>query len=276
MAGEQCLGFQSLYLPDSLEPEVQTVFYGVGEKVVLPCALSPKHLKERQKYWKTPFGQVDSTTPEKKNRSSRGDMYVLDRKESDDYSLVIPSITPNHSGDYECFSPSPHAEYFITVCSELVSNKIVSHPGSNVTLNCSSTKDVSIQWYRQRDPEKEELIVDTGDPFVARPADVGGRMHISEADTSLMIADLSEDDGGTYWCVVLLHDMYYNYDVPYDEGVEDTETDDDTWAKAEEATISWCCLVFKSFCSIIILLFRMLWLCFFLVHVWCMSVYSSG
>ncbi|KAL7871137.1 hypothetical protein SRHO_G00086340 [Serrasalmus rhombeus] len=218
MEGEQCMGFQNMYLPNSGELDLQSVFYGVGESAVLSC--SSDYLKQRQVYWDTPLGKVNSTTTDKNKDPTGNDMYISKSKETGNYSLVIPSITPNHSGEYKCYPNM--MEYFITVCSELKTNEIQIHTGSKVTLECAMTTDESanIQWYRQTKLEESNLIYDSGDPSLST------NTNIDILNTSLTISELTEEDSGMYWCVVLLDSTDYADDFLEDEDEENDETDD--------------------------------------------------
>lgn len=219
MEGEQCKAFQNIFMPDSSEFEMLPVFHGVGERVVLPCP--SEHLSER--YWETPFGHVTETTPSKIKGSIASEMYISKNEEPDDYSLVIPSITLNHSGEYSCST----AEYFISVCTELKTNTIQINPGDKVTLHCNTTTDEStnIQWYRKTGLEEDLLIYDSRDtsPYIV------ANFHFS--DHSLTITELSMNDSGTYWCVLLLDDFTDSTEeIPEDED----ESDEYDWLGENE------------------------------------------
>lgn len=229
----QCKHFKYIQLPESNKPEIQSVYFTVGEKAVLPCI--SEHLNEQQKHWLTPDGEVNATNP-------LSLMFISNITGSRDNSLVIPSITLSHSGKYTCFSQLVVAEYYITLCSELVSTNVQMNNGGKVILNCTWTKDetVNILWYRQRYPIEIELIYDSEDPSIDLPDDIIDRTYISNSNASLIINDLNENDSGTYWCVVLLDSMGQETDD--EEGNDDEEDDNmeyDPWI-GEEDNIESC------------------------------------
>ncbi|TSK38493.1 hypothetical protein Baya_2909 [Bagarius yarrelli] len=195
----QCKYFKNIQLPETNKPEMQSVYYAVGEKAVLSC--TSEHLSEQTqhlKHWKTPFGEVSATTP-------LSEMFTSNSEGNGDTLLVIPSITINHSGEYACFSQIIVSEYYITVCSVLVSNNVQLNSGEKVIMACTLTKDesVNILWYRQIYPMESQLIYDSEDPSINLPADIMDRTHI-DSNASLIINEVNEMDSGTYWCVVLL------------------------------------------------------------------------
>lgn len=229
----QCKSFKTLSLPESHNYDMHTVYYAVGEKAALSCL--SKHQNQQENYWTTPNGEVDGTTP-------HSQMYISRSKETKDDSLIIPSITFNHSGEYICLSKATVVEYFINVCAELVSDHVQLYNGGNVSLACTLTQDdsVSFLWYRQKDQMEAQLIYDSGDPSIDMPADMEGRTTIL-TPASLMITGLNEMDSGTYWCVVLLDSMEQDIDddsfedIDGDYDMDDDDMDDD-WIEDEENT----------------------------------------
>ncbi|GAA6101859.1 uncharacterized protein LOC121724236 [Tachysurus ichikawai] len=224
----QCKHFKSIHLPESNKPEMQTVYFAVGEKAVLSCM--SEHLNQQQKYWQTPVGDVSATTP-------LSQMFISKSEENKDNSLVIPSITHNHFGEYTCLSQLVEAEYHITVCSELVSDNVHLYNGGKVVLDCTLTKNesVNILWYRQLYHMEIELLYDSEDPSINLPADIKNRTHISDSNDSLIIKELNENDSGAYWCVVLFYSIVLetgesieNDDEEDDDAIEDYTEDDNT------------------------------------------------
>lgn len=224
----QCKSFKTITLPESHKNEMHSVYYGVGEKAALSCM---SELNRQQNYWTTPFGEVGATAP-------HGQMYISSSDETRDHPLIIPSITLNHSGEYKCLSKVVVVEYYITVCTELVSDYVMLYNGGKVTLACTLTQDESanILWYRQRDLMEAQLIYDSGDPSIDIPADLMGRATILESNASLIITKLNETDSGTYWCIVLLDSMGQDIDDSLVDGDEEDDNidDDSEWIEEEE------------------------------------------
>lgn len=232
MNKDQCKSLKKIHLPENNKPEMQPVYYGVGEKAALLCI--SEHLHQQQNYWTTPFGNVTPTTP-------HSQVYISNSEETRDHLLVIPSITLNHSGEYICMSNSVVLEYYITVCSALVSDNVQLYNGNKVILSCTLTQDlpVNILWYRRR--EITELIYDSGDPSIDMPVDMIGRTHIVESNASLIITELNQNDSGTYWCVVLLESVGQDTVDSLEDEEEEEEEDDNMdysfeWLDQEENT----------------------------------------
>lgn len=231
----QCKSFKNIQLPESNQPEMQSVYYAVGEKAVLSCM--SENLNQQQNYWKTPSGEVDATT-------QHSEMYISNSEGTREHLLVIPSVTLNHSGEYKCLSKLVVVEYYITVCSELVSDNVQLYNDGNVILACTLTKDesVNILWYRQMEMEIQ-LIYDSGDPSIDLPADMMGRTHILDSNASLIITELNEKDSGTYWCVVLLDSIGQYIDDSLGDDDEEDDNMDDKFEWLEEENTETC--IFK-------------------------------
>lgn len=219
MEREQCRSFQTIGLED---PEMKSVYRPVGDNVVLTCSVD--HL--RQSHWKTPFGQVNSSAPLHLKGTTENQMSVSTSMNSeDDYSLVIHSLTSEHSGSYKCFSTFLVEEYVVSVCTLLESTHISFSAGDKkVLLQCDfmslpaisdKVEYISVLWYRNTG-EQDILIMDSGDPSLTLPKDLQGRLKFSHINSTLIFTDPKVEDNGTYWCVVLLDN---------DEGDDDKDTD---------------------------------------------------
>lgn len=241
MEGEQCKSFQTIGLPD--EPETKTVYHSVGDTVVLTCSVD--HL--RQNHWKTPLGQVNSSAPV---GTTKKQMFVSTSMNTEDYSLVIRSLTSDHSGSYKCFSTFLVEDYVVNVCPLLESTNIsFSAKDKKVVLQCNfmsspSLSDkveyASVLWYR-KNGKKDIQIMDSGDPSLTPPKDLQGRVHFSQVDSSLIITDPKKEDSGMYWCVVLVDNEETDegddedaYDDVDNGGKEDDEVEHQSWIMEEE------------------------------------------
>ncbi|XP_067275819.1 polymeric immunoglobulin receptor-like [Pseudorasbora parva] len=214
MEGGQCRSFQTIGLPE--EPEIKNVYRSVGENVVLPCSVS--HL--RQRHWNTPFGQVNSSAP--LHLKTEKQISLLTSMNSEDYPLVIHSLTLEHVGSYTCFSTFLVEEYVVNVCPLLEPTDISFSAGDKqVVLQCDfmslpefsvKVKSLSVLWYRNTG-EQDILIMDSGDPSLTN--DLQGRLKFSRTYSSLNVTDPKKEDNGTYWCMVLQN---------YEEGFDDEDT----------------------------------------------------
>ncbi|KAL2103694.1 hypothetical protein ACEWY4_000562 [Coilia grayii] len=139
--------------------------------------------------WRLPFNM----TPEQEDT----DMYV----DMSNYSLVIPSASPEHDGIY-CYSSESHPQeslpHVIRVCSELNATQLTYSAGIAAALRCDGLW-VS-EWYRQRDLELEGLIVKKHQPGLEYiHEDLRGRVNVSQSD-SLVVSALTPQDSGVYRC----------------------------------------------------------------------------
>lgn len=229
MEGGQCRSFQTIGLPE--DPEMKTVYRSVGENIALACSVD----RLRQSHWKTPFGQVNSSAPLSLKGTTKNQMSVLTNKNSEDYSLVIPSLTLEHSGSYKCFSTFLVEEYVVNVCPLRESADIsFSAEDEKVVLQCDfmslpELKDkeeyTSVLWYRNTSGQDIQ-IMDSGDPSLKLPNDLQGRLNFSQTYSSLTFTKPKKEDNGMYWCVVLLNDEIIDD--------EDTSSNDDGGNEEDE------------------------------------------
>ncbi|KAI5098099.1 hypothetical protein C0J45_11826 [Silurus meridionalis] len=223
----QCKSFKYIQLADH-KPDAHYIYYGVGEKAVFSC--QSEDLKQQQLYWKTPLGNVNES-------SLQDNMYALKSQETRDYLLVIPSIEERHSGEYICLWKSKLVEYYITVCSNIMSDNVQLYSGGKINLPCLLTKNEShnILWYRQIGMETE-LIYDSEDPSIDIPHDMISRTQILDSNGSLILTELDEKDSGKYWCVVLLDSVEEEADdsEDYEDEEQDSVEPIDYWVSDEE------------------------------------------
>lgn len=185
--GKTCLSFQNMHLPD--HSGSRDIFASQGDRVVLKCPSDGNN-----QHWETPQGRFNG---------SRMKMYIQHGDKSEDFSLVIPKVSDEHSGDYSCISSSLEMQYFLVLCPKKESQEKVVAEGGSVLLHCDAGADDShrVQWERQEPSGEYELIHDSKDMTVAIPEDLRGRL--SENGSSLTISQLKVEDGLVYRCVVL-------------------------------------------------------------------------
>uniref|UniRef100_A0A4W6ET22 Ig-like domain-containing protein n=1 Tax=Lates calcarifer TaxID=8187 RepID=A0A4W6ET22_LATCA len=125
-------------------------------------------------------------------------MYISFGDKSEDFSLVIPSVTDDHSGDYSCISTSLELQYLLVLCPKKNPQEKFDIVGGDVLLECKvgQADSQKVQWwYHRQTTEEPELIHDSND--------LRGRLTLSDNGSSLTISNVKMTDAGLYWCVVL-------------------------------------------------------------------------
>ncbi|GAA6215953.1 hemicentin-1-like [Lates japonicus] len=221
--GKNCLSFQNIYLPEHTES--RDIYASRGDRVVLNC---PSDGNKQE--WDTPQGKF--------NGDSRriSEMYISFGDKSEDFSLVIPSVTDDHSGDYSCISTSLELQYFLVLCPKKNPQEKFDIVGGNVLLECKVGQDDSQKvqwWYRRQTTGEPELIHDPNDETVPIPQDLRGRLTLSDNGSSLTISNVKMTDAGLYWCVVLRDPKFVegDDDYSYDYNEEDTEDDESDYSQ---------------------------------------------
>lgn len=217
MKDTNCLSFQNMYQPD--HSESRDIFASQGDRVVLNC---PSDGNNQQ--WETPLGIINGSSV----NISFGD-------KSEDFSLVIPAVSDEHSGDYSCVSSSLEVQYSLVLCPIKESQEKAVFLGQDVLLDCDVDERDSqrVQWHRLDPSGEYELIHDSKDETVAIPQDLRGRLTLSENGSLLTISHLQARDLGVHWCVVLegprlLEGNEYIEDYGDFTG-EDDNSDDQHW-----------------------------------------------
>lgn len=220
--GTNCLSFQTMYPADHIGGIVD-IFASQGERVFLSC---PAEGDEQQ--WDTPLGRInDSSVSDSK-------MYISTGDGSEDFSLVIPDVSEEHSGEYSCASTSTELQYSLVLCPKKESHEKVVFNGGDVMLECSfdHNDSLKVQWYRSEPSGQHELLYDSQDETVSIPKDLRGRLTLSETGSLLMISDLVKNDGGKYWCVVLKTRSFLK-DDDYQGDYDDEEDTGEFWPDAD-------------------------------------------
>lgn len=212
----QCLSFQDLYMPESLES--RDIFASHGDKVVLYCKEDGNN-----QYWETPTGRVESLD----DRSHH--MFISTGFESEHYSLIIPNVLDKHFGDYSCVSSAAEMQYSLVLCPKKSGSEVFTFENQEVTLSCDigQADSYMVQWYRRQKTGQQELIYDSGDDSVLFPEDLKGRVKIYEDDSELTISNMDRTDEGLYWCVVIKGAVFIEDDDDYVEEYEEEEGEED-------------------------------------------------
>lgn len=237
--GDKCLSFHNTYLADT---EEISVYASEGERVVLAC---PTVHSSKEQRWKTPLGDVNTTKKSQDEGDKSGDqMYTMGSMESGNFSLVIPVLSKNLSGKYSCLAPSLTVHFSLTICPTQDPREKLFISGGEAVLECEvdHEEDNGVLWYHHRAPGKVQLILDSKESFLSLPEYLRGRVSIQQ-DSYLHLSELSREDEGKYFCVVvgsadfLKDDEYVGSDVNDEEGYEDRYDYDDTfetWLDADK------------------------------------------
>lgn len=212
----QCLSFQDLYMPESLES--RDIFASHDDKVVLYCKADGNN-----QYWETPNGRVESID----ERSHH--MFISTGNESQHYSLIIPKVLDEHFGDYSCVSSTSEMQYSLVLCPKKVGSEVFTFENQVVTLRCDigQVDSYMVQWYRRQALGQPELIYDSGDDSVLFPEDLRGRAETDIEDYELTISDVKRADEGSYWCVVIKGAVFLEDEDDYTEEYEEEDGEED-------------------------------------------------
>ncbi|KAL6483949.1 hypothetical protein MHYP_G00088220 [Metynnis hypsauchen] len=179
-----------------------------GQSVLLPCPCPKEHTNiypGRVTWSFSKTGTEDLTAVSNDTESYRGRVWMFDRENSRNFSLLISDLTEEDSGEYNCIADdhTPYVMLHVKDCtlSENQEKPIIRSPGQSVLLSCSCTdqrtKPVSVKWER----------VDSGGTEVSSETELyRGRVQMFNknlpANLSLLISNLTEQDQGTYRCSI--------------------------------------------------------------------------
>uniref|UniRef100_A0A667ZIJ7 Ig-like domain-containing protein n=1 Tax=Myripristis murdjan TaxID=586833 RepID=A0A667ZIJ7_9TELE len=210
MDKQQCISSH----PVEVTFQMEIIYHRVGDSAVLQCANSD--FSDEQKCWDTTSGTMPmlcQNIPELfSNVTDRGEAQTTsqDIKVNQNFSLVFPPLTLKHTSDYTCSSISAlHAVYFLVVCPDFAPADVQLYSkGDEITLRCDHDHgdNILVLWFRKKD--QVEGPVYASDPSFAANnlmQDKGfeGRVKMSFPDKSLIISDVSLEDGGEYWCAAV-------------------------------------------------------------------------
>jgi len=112
------------------------------------------------------------------------------------YSLVLTSVTLNHSGQYSCKTLNAVKSYLLLVCPKFPPPAVeLFSGGEEVTLRCKDReKGLDHGWFFKSNRTKGRTIV-IADDLISNNV----RRY---PDGRLVISDVSLEDTGEYWCLV--------------------------------------------------------------------------
>ncbi|KAL2086729.1 hypothetical protein ACEWY4_017788 [Coilia grayii] len=174
---------------------LKQVFTDNDKNLSLPCILNgtfhvPIH-------WDTPTGDIWMSNNQTHKQKA---MYMLNGSQTGNYSLIIPSISQNHSGVYKCKMKNTILDHLdLFVCNK--SSPLVvrfSHGESVVMANVYYSPKDFVHLYRQKDLHPQILILHADDESVRMPEDLLGRVTLNKFNYSLTISNLTAENSGVY------------------------------------------------------------------------------
>ncbi|XP_049342278.1 polymeric immunoglobulin receptor isoform X24 [Astyanax mexicanus] len=178
-----------------------------GESVLLPC-FCPDDKKinpQRVTWFFSKPGSEDKISVSNETQSYSGRVWMFDQPKSRNFSLLISDLNKDDSGEYRCRADEENMPYVtleVKGCT-LSENKqtvpIIRSSGESVLLSCSCTdlqdSPERVQW---RTPDHEDLF---STELHQRYRDrVQTFNQNSPGNLSVLISDLTVEDGGTYSC----------------------------------------------------------------------------
>lgn len=208
--GAQCQRYSNRIL--MMYPK--TVFAYEEEKMILSCIAKVE--LTGQVFWSTPSGHVQSGIDQ---MHSQQVVYMLEGNQTGDYSLIMPSVSLQHSGGYDCRGQDYIIKGFdLYVCIKFPSIDVELPHGESVILNITEHLNGSwsldgTQWYRRKNLQPPVLILDSKNESVLVPEDLRGRVTVFTLPSSstLIITNLTAKDIGVYtWRVYgkLMDDLH--------------------------------------------------------------------
>ncbi|XP_049342273.1 polymeric immunoglobulin receptor isoform X23 [Astyanax mexicanus] len=178
-----------------------------GESVLLPC-FCPEEKKinpQRVTWFFSKPGSADKISVSNETQSYSGRVWMFDQPKSRNFSFLISDLNKDDSGEYRCRADEKYRPYVtleVKGCT-LSENKqtvpIIRSSGESVLLSCSCTdlqdSPERVQW---RTPDHEDLF---STELHQRYRDrVQTFKQNSPGNLSVLISDLTVEDGGTYSC----------------------------------------------------------------------------
>ncbi|KAG9269370.1 polymeric immunoglobulin receptor-like [Astyanax mexicanus] len=187
---------------------VNSLIKSPGESVLLPC-FCPEDKKinpQRVTWFFSKPGSEDKISVSNETQSYSGRVWMFDQPKSRNFSFLISDLNKDDSGEYRCRADENNVGKYVTLevkgCT-LSENKqtvpIIRSSGESVLLSCSCTdlqdSPERVQW---RTPDHEDLF---STELHQRYRDrVQTFKQNSPGNLSVLISDLTVEDGGTYSC----------------------------------------------------------------------------
>ncbi|KAI9514900.1 hypothetical protein NQZ68_029745 [Dissostichus eleginoides] len=168
----------------------ERIYHSVEDMAVLRCPVTGLS-EEKPPYWKTRLYNIHH---EQHNLS----VGVMDQN----YSLVLTSVTLNHSGLYSCKTFTTLKTYWLVVCPKFPPPAVeLFSGGEEVTLRCKDwEKGQGHRWIFKSNRTKGRTISLYSNQV---------RSNVRrDTDGRLVISNVSLQDTGEYWCAVGDDDDY--------------------------------------------------------------------
>lgn len=220
--GKNCFSFQNMYLPSNTENK--EIFAPAGERVVLNC---PSDGKFQQ--WETPLGMINGSTVRK------NEMYLSKGDKLEDFSLVIPEINEDLSGDYSCISTSLEIQFLVILCPTKDTPPKTASEGKDLSLRCADVQGDSlrVQWHYKGTTGEYNPIHDSNHTPILEH--LIGRLTLSNNGTLLTLSNVKKTDAGLYRCVSIRDpEGAETGDYDYDNEYNGEQTEEDEEYEVEE------------------------------------------
>ncbi|KAI9540627.1 hypothetical protein NQZ68_039000 [Dissostichus eleginoides] len=160
------------------------IYHSVEDTAVLHCPVSG-FSEEEPPYWKTKYYNIH-----------QGQHNLSGSLVDQNYSLVLTSVTLNHSGLYYCKTFTTVKTYDLVVCPKSPPSAVeLFSGGEEVTLRCKDReKGQSNAWFFKSNRT-------TGRTIGLDPYQISSNVR-RDSNERLVIYDVSLQDTGEYWCAV--------------------------------------------------------------------------
>ncbi|XP_047674146.1 obscurin-like [Tachysurus fulvidraco] len=187
--------------------ETEQITAYTGDSVLLPCSCTELHSKPETFTWKKYTNNWTQISPESDEYKER--FQLVNDHSSGNLSLLISHLTEQDGGVYKCDVKGDEYRYIrLTVKGcRLKGNgereEITAYTGDSVLLPCSCTelhsKPETFTWEKITDRNNWTQISPESDEYKERFQLVNDH---SSGNLSLLISQLTEQDGGVYRCNV--------------------------------------------------------------------------
>lgn len=176
----------------------------MGEEAVLPCFVAESEDRD----WYIPYisyitiryivtSSKNQSEGSGNNTNQRQQAYVEDRREMGKNSLVIPSLTLDHSGYYECCTEYGKAvKLFVCLESEALTEFFSEGEKVILSSNYDLNEGNQVVWFRHT--AQHHGVILASSVYTKLPDDMEGRVQLSSPYNTLVLSNLYPQDSGEY------------------------------------------------------------------------------